>query len=69
MSRLTDEQMIQVMINTAVAEALSANNAKWREILNSLDVHENELGYVEISNHVEYDYYKNLLSEMGKEGE
>lgn len=34
--RLTDEQMIQVRINTAVDEALSANNAKWREVGNSL---------------------------------
>jgi hypothetical protein len=50
-------------------KSIAANNAKWREILNSLDVHENELGYIEISNHVEYAYYKNLLSEMGKEGE
>jgi hypothetical protein len=31
MSNLTDEQMIQVRINTAVDEALSANNEKWEE--------------------------------------
>jgi hypothetical protein len=36
MSNLTDEQMIQVRINTAVDEALSANNEKWEEKIKEL---------------------------------
>ena len=68
MSRLTDEQTMQVRINTAVAEALSANNAKWREKIEEY-FRVPEWDYSEREIVISVDDWQSILSEMGKEGE
>ena len=67
MSRLTDEQMIQVRINMAVNEALSANNAKWREKIEEYkqDVPDSAGKYYKIV--IPEDEWQSILSQM--EGE
>ena len=67
MSRLTDEQTMQVRINTAVSEALSANNAKWREKIEALQGEWACVGDTYCPTWVLDLRY--ILSEMGKEGE
>lgn len=65
MSRLTDEQTIQVRINTAVDEALSANNAKWREKI------EEHNGFCDLGGGINIciseEQWQSILSQMEEE--
>jgi hypothetical protein len=61
MSNLTDEQMIQVRINTAVDEALSARDKEWKE---KIEKYHDKVPFHNFTVYMTEDEWQSLLSQM-----